>query len=534
MSTAQFDDIYLNQSRYAGSVRIADSGLGWKAILPSGVSPDQFPQSLTEPFLLPSSEILAATWSRAARGYECRLQTNNRGVVMLDGFEVEDLEELKSTLRQQLAVTLEVREHSVRGWNWGRMDFERNELVMQVAGKPAFEIPYSFVGNSNLVGKNEVAVEFNLENTVPGKRRATAGDEIVDMRFYIPGNTTVEDEEQDVEVADDMTAAEAFYETLKEKADISDANTQSIASFSEILFLTPRGRFDIEMFADAFRLRGKTYDYKVQYSAIQRMFLLPKPDDLHNLLIIHIDPPLRQGQTRYPFLVMQFLRDDELEIDLNLDDNELESKFKDRLKPHYDQAAYEVVAQVFRGLSDKRMLVPGAFRSLHGQPGLKCSLKASEGYLYPLEKSFLFVPKPTVYIPYGNIQFVTVSRVGTSSTSSRTFDLTITLISGPNHQFSNILRDELASLETFLTSKNIRVKNDLVDDQERLAAVLAEESDSDDEDYDRGSAADDDESVDEDFDADSSDGDVAEEYDENAPMSSSGSEDEDAQSEDDN
>src|SRR5438034_689485 len=79
-----------------------------------------------------------------------------------------------------------------------------------------------------------------------------------------------------------------------------------------------RGRYDIDMYESSFRLRGKTYDYKIQYDHIKKFMLLPKPDDLHTLITIGLEPPLRQGQTRYPFLVMQFKRDEEVEVDLNM------------------------------------------------------------------------------------------------------------------------------------------------------------------------------------------------------------------------
>lgn len=51
--------------------------------------------------------------------------------------------------------------------------------------------------------------------------------------------------------------------------------------------------------------------------------ILPKPDDLHTLICIGLDPPLRQGQTRYPFLVMQFKRDEEVELDINMTEYDL-------------------------------------------------------------------------------------------------------------------------------------------------------------------------------------------------------------------
>lgn len=35
---------------------------------------------------------------------------------------------------------------------------------------------------------------------------------------------------------------------------------------------------------------------------------------------VQLDPPIRQGQTRYPFLVMQFAKDEEIDAELNLDE----------------------------------------------------------------------------------------------------------------------------------------------------------------------------------------------------------------------
>jgi structure-specific recognition protein 1 len=36
---------------------------------------------------------------------------------------------------------------------------------------------------------------------------------------------------------------------------------------------------------------------------------------------VQLDPPIRQGQTRYPFLVMQFAKDEEIDAELNLDES---------------------------------------------------------------------------------------------------------------------------------------------------------------------------------------------------------------------
>jgi hypothetical protein len=74
------------------------------------------------------------------------------------------------------------------------------------------------------------------------------------------------------------------------------------------------------MYDTFLRLRGKTYDYKIAYDQVVKLFLLPKPDDMHVLFVVGVDPPLRQGQTRYGFLVVQFTREEDMEVELNIEE----------------------------------------------------------------------------------------------------------------------------------------------------------------------------------------------------------------------
>lgn len=42
------------------------------------------------------------------------------------------------------------------------------------------------------------------------------------------------------------------------------------------------------MYQDFLRLRGKTYDYKILYSNIIKLFLLLKPDDVHVMFVVSV------------------------------------------------------------------------------------------------------------------------------------------------------------------------------------------------------------------------------------------------------
>lgn len=161
----------------------------------------------------------------------------------------------------------------------------------------------------------------------------------------------------------------------------------------------------------------------------------------------------------------------------------LEGRYKDKLMPRYEQPQHMVVAQVFRGLTGKRVVTPSKdFSSHHQQSGVKCSIKANEGHLFCLDKSFMFVPKPATYISFDTISVIVMSRVGGAISASRTFDITITTKNaGGEHQFSNInryvirsidcsllihqsYREEQKPLEDFFASKNLKIRNEMLDD----------------------------------------------------------------------
>ena len=264
-----FDDIYLDLSREAGKCRFAETGFGWK---PSGGG---------DTFTLDASNIGGAQWSRAARGFEVKILQRNSGIVQLDGFKQEvsgyeeicrgmngwlmntmmqDLERISKVFKNWYTTNLEHKEHALRGWNWGKGEFGKAELAFNVQNRPAFEIPYSEVSNTNLAGKNEVAIEFSLPNKDDtgtngalggargkGKKSGAGKDQLVEMRFYIPGTTTKketlegEDAPSDAEADDEeQNAANLFYDTLMEKAEIGEVAGDTFATFLDVLHLTPR------------------------------------------------------------------------------------------------------------------------------------------------------------------------------------------------------------------------------------------------------------------------------------------------------
>ncbi|KAB8772389.1 hypothetical protein FH972_026678 [Carpinus fangiana] len=526
-----FDNIYLDLSKNYGKCRFADSGFAWK------------PAQGGDTFTLQKEELQQAQWSRAARGYELRVLSRSNGINQFDGFQQEDFDRLAKAFKIWYGVNLDNKEHALRGWNWGKAEFGKAELVFNVQNRPAFEVPYTEISNTNLAGKNEVAVDFSLTGDedagtnghlggarAKGRKLAAARDQLVEARFYIPGTVTKNalkkangddgEEQSDEEDGDEeQSAAYNWYETLVDKADIGDVAGDKIVEFGDVLHLTPRGRFDMAMYEGSFRLRGKTYDYKVEYDSIKKVFVLPKPGEMHILITIGLDPPLRQGQTRYPWLVMQFNKDEDTDLEPTLSEEDLKGKWAGKLQAHYSDQTYALVGQMLKQIAGKRVSHPSKdFISRHQQSGVKCSIKANEGHLFFMDKGFLFVPKPATWLLIENVALVTMSRVGGAISASRTFDVTFTMKNGAGEtQFSNINREEQQPLEDFFKAKNLKVRNEMNEEVKAgiLAAALDAEMSSDEEvSKTRGSADEDSEEDDEDFQG-GSDSDVADEFDSN-------------------
>ncbi|KAJ6461995.1 SSrecog-domain-containing protein [Mycena vitilis] len=467
MAATQFDPIYRGLSPEVGKMRVASSGMAWKGI------------DTGEVVAIAGGDIKSAQWLRVGRGFQLRVGLKDRKRDTFDGFKREDLKKVTELFKNHFGMTVEEIDVSFKGWNWGVTDFRGQDLAFLVSGRLGFELPLRNVANSNIAGRTEVSLEF----AAPPDRKKIAGDEMTEIRFHVPGvmsKTKGSDDgsqKSDAEGDDDdeVSAAHVFHDNIKETADIGQVTGDIILSFEEVLVLTPRGRYDVDMFPDFLRLRGKTYDYKIIYSTISKLFLLPK-DDQHVLFILGLSNPIRQGQTRYHYLVMQFTREEEITAELNMDEEEV-AKY-DRLKKNYEDPTFEVVSSVFRALAKKKIIGSGSFQSRDGHPGIKVNLKAVQGDLFMLEKYIFFVSKQPVLIELSDIQQVVFSRVS-QGTVARTFDLKIVTKSGPEYMFVSINKEELEPTETYLKDKKIRIK-EIVPDAELVMAAVGDDDDDDD------------------------------------------------------
>lgn len=255
--------------------------------------------------------------------------------------------------------------------------------------KLAFEIPFSDISQSVIQGKNEVSLEFHQDDTVQADE-----DCLVEMRLYVPPTFKVGDEDEDVEVevGDSeeskpavKSAVEKFQGEILERAQLGE-NDESIASFENVLFITPRGRYDLEMYSTYFKLHGKSYSYKILYKSVNRLFMLPRPAG-QTTLVVGLDPPIRQGNTVYPYLQLSFKDEDEIELKPNLPAEVLLKKYEGKLSATMTGSYFDVLGKVVSAFTSRKINAPGTFKTAADEKCIRCSHRANDGFLFPLEKS---------------------------------------------------------------------------------------------------------------------------------------------------
>ncbi|CAB1428516.1 unnamed protein product [Pleuronectes platessa] len=500
--TLEFSDIYqeFKGSWNDGRLRISKQNVVYKSTKTGKVDS------------ISAGDINLAQWRRVCLGHGIKLGTTSGQIYKYDGFRDTDFEKISEFFKANYKVELNEKDLCVKGWNWGTAKFSGPQLSFEVNDNSAFEIPLSNVSQC-ATGKNEVTLEFHQNDDTEVS--------LMEVRFYVPPSQS--DERQD--------PVEAFAQNVLCKADVIQATGDAVCIFKELQCLTPRGRYDIRIYPSFLHLHGKTFDYKIPYTTVLRLFLLPHKDQRQMFFVISLDPPIKQGQTRYHFLILLFSKEEELSLTLNMSEEDVERRFEGKLSKNMSGSLYEMVSRVMKSLVNRKITVPGNFQGHSGAQCITCSYKASSGLLYPLERGFIYVHKPPVHLRFEEISCVNFAR---GTTTTRSFDFEIETKQGSQYTFSSIEREEYGKLFDFVNAKKLNIKNRGF--KEGMKGNKDEYSDSDDDQHDAylermkaegkireegNESEESDGESDESFNPGEEDDDIAEEYDSNASASDS-------------
>ncbi|KAL8451599.1 hypothetical protein Emag_002642 [Eimeria magna] len=261
---------------------------------------------------------------------------------------LQNYEDIRRHFQSHFKMTLQSKNIAHLGWHWGDVSMDGNNLNVSVDGCPAFEVNAHDIVQVTTPSKNDLAIELVQDDT-----RDQAEDLLLEIRLFQPATG---DEETDSHLQN-------LKEILVKKSGVAETKTESIALLNDVPLLVPRGR----------------------------MFLVPRPNSPHVNFIVSLDNAMRQGQTSYPFVVMQFDSETVTSVEVNLEEAELKEK---GLEKQIEGKTFDVITRILKSLIGKSVIVPGDFKSVKNQYGITCSYRAQSGHLYPLNRSFLFIVKP--------------------------------------------------------------------------------------------------------------------------------------------
>ena len=286
-----------------GTFTADPSAIQWK-------SPTLEAESILTIKILPANTLKAAKWTVFGRSGHLRITStaSNRSKsssshsktydYRFDGFPPQEFDRITSVLKDLYNLDVIKYTMSSSGYSFGKADISGSHLVYRKCivddeeeegqdGDEMLTLDLTEVSQCVLPGnnRNEIELQFHESDTVE-----QGTDQCVQIRFYVPPEPEAE--------PDQPTNAEIFQQRIMTKAHIKNTTGNIIAEFDESMgtFLTPRGRYAIELYDAFLRLRGSKYDYKIKYDDISRLFLLPKPDEVHMAFVIALDKPIRQGQ----------------------------------------------------------------------------------------------------------------------------------------------------------------------------------------------------------------------------------------------
>ncbi|XP_952806.1 structure-specific recognition protein (SSRP) 1, putative [Theileria annulata] len=428
-----------------------------------------------------SSDVSSITFVKTNSNlYQLRIELNESKqfkVLRFDGFtekvhiiithqiyiDTINVLDLSKHFEENYKMSCDKDEVSCTGWHWGTYEFDNTTFRLRINNNSGLEIDAQSIIQATIPSKTDLAIELKNANPLNNS------DDLVEIRFCVPSKLDPEDAE---------IKLEDLKQTFLVKSGLDEMKSEKIALLMDIPLIVPRGRYEIEFTKRSIKLHGKSYDYTLLFTNIIRMFLLPKPNSPYINFILGLSQSMRQGQTRYAYIVMQFESDHETKVDLNLQDNDLKQYKLDKV---LEGKTYNVVSRLFGSLVNRSIVVPGDFKSEKGDSAISCTYKATSGHLFPLNRSLLFIVKPVIFIRFEDIVSVEFSRTGVV-TQNRFFAILVSMRGGIEYEFTNIDKTEFKNLNEYLMTKDIKVKTS--EETERVEQTNYEQEEEENEEDD--------------------------------------------------
>ncbi|KAF7684624.1 FACT complex subunit POB3 [Astathelohania contejeani] len=360
---------------------------------------------------------------RSIRKYAMRISTAS-GTWNITGIDEDIMERIRHLCTQHYNLNVYIRELEIRNVLEGKLELSGDFLEYRNEKALIFDIPLSEIENVYEI-RNELVI--GLHGNTSELRFALKNRELAPL--------------------------------IKER--IGGGAIKEVVTFSVLPSVYPRGKNEYIFCQGMLLVKGSTYEHKIMYSSIKGVFVLEKVADVSTFVALQLEPAIRQGQTKYNFIVLEFEHGIEEEFEISQEDVD---EIGNGLECHYSGSILDSFLAILRCFSKAKTYTSEVFETPSKRKSMKCAFKAQEGFLYPLSKGLLFLPK-AIYMPHNLITEVEFSRINLSVLAAKTFDLKV-IGDGFEHPFSGLAKDEFGPFERYLSNYGIQMRSEVIEDEE--------------------------------------------------------------------
>ena len=307
------------------------------------------------------------------------------------------------------------------------LKIDEKNLFFLHKNKQVFNLPSDLIKTSNILNK-EIILELK-----ESEKRGTILKEI----RLIKKN---DEKNEQIKKLDNK---------IKKILKIDQKAEKKICEIPKLSFLVPRNKFNVIFFKNFILLQGLSYNTKIFYKNINRIYLLEMPDKVHIQFLITLSQPLRKGQTIYKNIIINIKIIDKVEI-------QIESPIE-KLENYLEGKIYMIFSELIKKIININIIIPGDFKSNNNDNSIKCSIGAKLGDLFFLSKSLIFIPHPIKVIKIKSIVTVEFFRIENLGVN-RNFDLKLVFKNNKEIIFSGIEKCESDNILSYFKGNGVSCK----------------------------------------------------------------------------
>ena len=217
----------------------------------------------------------------------------------------------------------------------------------------------------------------------------------------------------------------------------------------------------MDLYGSYVRFHGRQH-FRLKYKDIDQLIKLPQVERDLTVVMIALSKHLTFGRTMHHFLLIQLETLREARVKINMEPSEIRAKYGSKIEAELSEESPQIFVRLFEHIGGVNKIVsPGDFTSAVDPraQAISCSVRASQGLLYPMATSLIFVNKPIMLISHKDIKYIEFQRCGDKASGpGKFFDISVQRVDSSPDLFKNIDKLEYQKLISYFRKAGLKMR----------------------------------------------------------------------------